>query len=280
MKRTGRWIYSAVSKVPRTVQQSWTRYSSSMARLPRLTIPGYPHLVLLTGNDARAVFAEDADRRGWLARLQARLAPCRVRLHAYVLLPNQVRLLLAPEDADGLPRLIQAVGRDYVRYFNRRHGRSGTLWEGRYRATVLQPERYLLACMALLDACPISAGLAVRAADYPWSSYAHYAGVRTDPILTPPPAYWALGDTPFAREAAYAARVEAGVPKAQAEAIERAGRSGWALGDAAFLAQLQQQTGRRVAPARAGRPRKPAIVPGTPAGPLPLPAPEKRRSRT
>jgi putative transposase len=245
------------------------RYSSSMARLPRLTIPGYPHLVLLTGHDARAVFADDEDRKAWLARLPIWLGPCRVRLHAWALLPGQVRLLLTPEDASGLPRLMQAIGRDYVRYFNRRHGRSGTLWEGRYRATVLQPERHLLACMALLDTAAVAAGLAARVADYPWSSHAHYAGLRTDPILTPPPAYWALGDTPFAREAAYAARVEAGVPQAQAQAIERAGRSGWALGDAAFLAQLQRQTGRRVSPAQAGRPRKqrePAVVtnPSTP----------------
>jgi len=238
-----------------------------MARLPRLTIPGYPHLVLLTGNDARAVFADDEDRRAWLARLRAALAPCRVRLHAYVLLPNQVQLLLTPEQADGLPHLIQAVGRDYVRYFNRRHGRSGTLWEGRYRATVLQPEPHMLACMALMDVRPVVAGLTARAEDYPWSSYAHYAGLQADPGLTPPPAYWTLGDTPFAREAAYVARAEAGVPKAQAQAIERAGRSGWALGDAAFLAQLQRQTRRRIAPARAGRPRKQAATTTAPAPP-------------
>jgi len=244
-----------------------------MARLPRLTIPGYPHLVLLTGNDTRAVFADDQDRRVWLARLQTWLAPCQVQLHAYVLLPSQVRLLLTPEQADSLPRLIQAIGRDYVRYFNRRHGRSGTLWEGRYRATVLQPDHYVLVCMALLDTAPVAAGLIVRAAEYPWSSYAHYAGLRTDPILTPPPAYWALGDTPFAREAAYAARIEVGVPQAQALAIERAGRSGWALGNAAFLAQLQQQTRRRVSPGRAGRPRK-RVVPvnsSSSAGPSVLP---------
>ncbi|MDR0458745.1 MAG: transposase [Burkholderiaceae bacterium] len=227
-----------------------------MARLPRLTIPGYPHLVLLTGNDARAVFADDEDRDAWLARLRAALGPCRARLHAYVLLPSQVRLLLTPEDADSLPRLIQAIGRDYVRYFNRRHGRSGTLWEGRYRATVLQPDRHVLVCMALMDARPVAEGLAARAADYPWSSHAHYAGLRSDLSLTPPSAYWALGDTPFAREAAYAAHAETGVTEAQAQAIERAGRGGWALGDAAFLAQLQRQTRRRIAPARAGRPRK------------------------
>jgi putative transposase len=231
-----------------------------MARLPRLTIPGYPHLVLLTGHDARAVFDDDQDRDAWLAHLLRWLAPCRVRLHAYVLLPGQVRLLLTPEDPSGLPRLMQAVGRDYVRYFNRRHGRSGTLWEGRYRATVLQPDRYLLDCMALLDTAPVTAGLAARALDYPWSSCAHYAGLRANPILTPPPAYWVLGDTPFAREAAYAVRIEAGVPKGQAEAIERAERGGWALGDAAFLTQLQRQAGRRVSPARAGRPRKQAVA--------------------
>jgi putative transposase len=232
-----------------------------MARLPRLTIPAYPHLVLLTGNDGRAVFADDPDRRVWLTCLETWLARCQVRLHAYVLLPSQARLLLTPEDASGLPRLMQAIGRDYVRYFNRRHGRSGTLWEGRYRATVLQPERHLLACMAWMDTRPVADGLAARAADYPWSSHAHYAGLRADPLLTPPPAYWALGNTPFAREAAYTAQVEAGVPAAQAQAIERAGRGGWALGDEAFLAQLQRQASRRVSPAQAGRPRKQ----GTPA---------------
>ncbi|MDR0479878.1 MAG: transposase [Burkholderiaceae bacterium] len=233
-----------------------------MARLPRLTIPGYPHFVLLTGNDGRVVFADDQDRRAWLARLQAWLVPCRVRLHAYVLLPSQVRLLVTPEDADGLPRLIQAIGRDYVRYFNRRHGRSGTLWEGRYRAAVLQPERHLLTCMALMDARPVADGLAARAADYLWSSHAHYAGLRTDPMLTPPPAYWALGNTPFAREAAYTAQVETGVPDEHAIAIERAGRGGWALGDAAFLAPLHEQVKRRVSPARAGRPCKQTAAPG------------------
>jgi len=227
-----------------------------MARLPRLTIPGYPHLVLLTGNDGRTVFVDDEDRRAWLTRLQTWLAPCKVQLHAYVLLPEQVRLLATPEDADGLPRLMQAIGRDYVRYFNRRHGRSGTLWEGRYRATVLQPERHMLACMTLLDTYPVADGLAARAADYLWSSCAHYAGLRVDPLLTPPPAYWALGNTPFAREAAYGVQIKTGVPAAQAQAIERAGRGGWALGDAVFLAQLQRHAPRRVSPARAGRPRK------------------------
>jgi hypothetical protein len=101
-----------------------------------------------------------------------------VAIHAYVLMSNHFHLLATPQTADGLPMMMQAVGRSYVRAFNNAQGRTGTLWEGRYRSTLIQTERYLLACMAYIDLNPVRAGLVAQAADYPWSSHGHYIGRR------------------------------------------------------------------------------------------------------
>ena len=176
----------------------------------------------------------------------------------YVLMSNHLHLLVTPETGDSLPLMMQGVGRGYVRWFNRRHGRSGTLWEGRYRSTVIEAERHLLACMAYIDLNPVRAGMVARPQDYPWSSHGHHIGLRTDPLITPHPLYWQLGNTPFARERAYAEMVGAGLNPDQMTALTRAAHSGWALGGADFIAELQRRTERRVARAAAGRPPKPA----------------------
>ena len=139
------------------------------------------------------------------------------------------------------------------------HRRTGTLWEGRYRSTVIQPERYLIACMVHMDLNPVRDGLAREAGDFPWSSHAHYTGVRNDRFLTPHPLVWALGNTPFAREAAYAERVAAGIGVREQSFLIEATLQGWAAGDADFVAQLQLATSRRVVKQRAGR--KPSLPP-------------------
>lgn len=227
-----------------------------MARLPRLTVPGYPHHVIQRGNNRQAIFVDDTDREFMLGLLGEYAPACRVAVHAYVLMGNHLHLLATPEAADGLPKLMQSVGRRYVRHFNDRHGRTGTLWEGRYRATVIETERYLLACMAYIDLNPVRAGLVAQARDYPWSSHAHYIGLRQDRLVTPHPLWWTLGNTPFAREAAYAELVHAGLSMAQQSALTDATLRGWALGSDAFAAQLQTQTVRRTTPRQPGRPPK------------------------
>jgi putative transposase len=150
--------------------------------------------------------------------------------------------------------MMQAVGRNYVRYFNDAQGRTGTLWEGRYKSTLIQTERYLLACMAYIDLNPVRAGLVQQARDYAWSSHGHYVGLRTDPLLTPHPLYWELGNTPFAREAAYAELVQAGISAPEQAALTQSALRGWALGEPDFVAELQKRTQRRVTKAAAGRP--------------------------
>lgn len=226
-----------------------------MARLPRLTLPGYPHHVIQRGNNRQAIFASTADYETLLQMLDEHARKFQVAVHAYVLMSNHLHLLATPETADGIPQVMQALGRGYVRYFNQKQGRTGTLWEGRYKSTLIQAERYLLACMVYIDLNPVRAGLVSEPAEYAWSSHQHYLGRRTDKLITPHPLYWELGNTPFAREMAYADLVRAGIGTQQQAALTDATARGWALGDPDYVADLQRRTERRVSRGRAGRPK-------------------------
>ena len=240
-----------------------------MARLPRLTLPGYPHHVIQRGNNRQAIFNSNADYLTLLALLDENAKKFNVAIHAYVLISNHFHLLATPQTADGLPQMMQAVGRRYVRYFNDSQQRSGTLWEGRYKSTVIQTERYLLACMAYIDLNPVRVGLVRQARDYPWSSHGHYTGQRVDKLITPHALYWELGNTPFAREAAYAEMVQSGISTVQQAALTDSALSGWALGEPDFVADLQKRTMRRVSKGAAGRPVSvPKNRPSTPKIPL------------
>lgn len=225
-----------------------------MARLPRLTVPGYPHHIIQRGNNRQPIFTAPADYEMLLTVLEENARKSGVAIHAYVLMSNHFHLLATPDTATGVPHMMQSVGRHYVRYFNQRYGRTGTLWEGRYRSTLIQAERYLLACMAYIDLNPVRAALAETAGDYPWSSYSHYVGRRNDRLITPHPIYWELGNTPFAREAAYAGLVQSGISPAEQSAMTDSVLRGWALGEPDYVADLQRRTARRVSIARAGRP--------------------------
>lgn len=227
-----------------------------MARLPRLTVPGYPHHIIQRGNNRQPIFAADADYRMLLELLEQHAREAQVAIHAYVLMSNHFHLLATPETADAIPRMMQSVGRRYVRYFNQRQARTGTLWEGRYRSTLIQAERYLLACMVYIDLNPVRAGMVESAQAYPWSSHAHYVGARVDRLVSPHPIWWELGNTPFAREAAYAQLVRAGLESSEQLALTDSTLRGWALGDAEYVADLQRRTQRRVNKAAAGRPSR------------------------
>ncbi|GAC1628109.1 MAG: hypothetical protein NVS9B10_17700 [Nevskia sp.] len=184
----------------------------------------------------------------------------KVAIHSYVLMDNHLHLLATPETDKGLPLMMQAVGRRYVQTFNKRHGRTGTLWEGRYRATLVQQDRYLLACMVYIDLNPVRAGLVAKAADYRWSSHDHYIGARIDPLVTPHELLWQLGNTPFAREAAYLQLVTAGLDSGRQTELTDSVLKGWALGDREFITGLQLKTTRRLVKAKAGRrPSRPRI---------------------
>lgn len=231
---------------------------ATVARLPRLALAGHPHHVLQRGTNREPIFRDAQDRSRFLGMLAEAAQASGVALHAYVLLDDHFHLLLTPATDDGLPTLMQALGRRYVRHYNVRHGRRGTLWEGRYRAAPLQADRLMLPAMVFIDQHPVRSGLAGEAAEYPWSSHGHYVGLRHDGFLTPPPALWQLANTPFGREAAYRDRVAQGLDPESVQALTHSARQGWALGDPDFLAELQRLQPRRLSPARRGRPRRSA----------------------
>lgn len=228
-----------------------------MARLPRLTLPGYPHHIIQRGNNRQAIFATSADYETLLGLLEEQSRKFGVAVHSYVLMSNHLHLLATPQDEAGIPQVMQALGRSYVRYFNTRQSRTGTLWEGRYRSTLIQADRYLMACMVYIDLNPVRAGLVGDPAEYRWSSHLHYVGRRADKLVTPHPLYWELGNTPFAREIAYSDLVRSGIGSQQQQALTDATMRGWALGEPDYVADLQRRTERRVAKGKAGRPKAP-----------------------
>lgn len=227
-----------------------------MARQPRLALPGYPHHVIQRGNNRQPIVLDEADRRMlytlWLEESQRH----KVAVNAYVLLDNHFHMLLTPPSDEAMSLMMQSVGRSYVRYFNKRHIRSGTLWEGRYKSSLIDSEAYLLTCMAYIDLNPVRAGVAESAEDFSWSSYKHMAGQNIDKLVTPHALYWGLGNTPFAREAAYAEFVAGGLSAAIQKALTESALKGRVVGRPDFLTSLEKSTQRQILPQKAGRPFK------------------------
>ena len=227
-----------------------------MTRAGRYFLPGQPLHVIQRGNNREAVFFADADceqYRAWLAEAAVEHG-CVV--HAYVLMTNHVHLLATPATADSMPRTMQSLGRRYVRYVNARYRRSGTLWEGRYRAAPIDSEAYFFACCRYIELNPVRAGMAAHPRDYAWSSYRAHAGGAADPLAAAHPLYESLGGTPGERQRAYAALFEAPLDAAFVVDLRAATNGGWALGSERFKQQIATALGRRVAPASPGRPQR------------------------
>jgi putative transposase len=210
--------------------------------------------VILRGNNRQLIFKDNSDRETLLGLLVGCCQKHRVDLHAFVLMDNHLHLLLTPQVDKALSKMMQDLGRDYVRYFNKKHTRTGTLWEGRFRSALIQTDRYFLACMVYIDLNPVRAGMVAQALEHPWSSHAHYTGARQDSWLVTHDVYWALGNTPFAREKAYAELVLAGIEESKKQALTSSVLGGWALGEDTFTQNLQPLSKRRVSKSKAGRP--------------------------
>lgn len=227
-----------------------------MARLPRLVIPHHPHHVIQRGNDRQLIFRDVDDYAAFLGWLGDAALRFKVTIHAYVLMANHFHLLATPSDASGLGQMMQWVGRYYVPYFNAKYHRTGTLWQGRFKAAVIDSERYFMVCSRYIELNPVRAGIVNSPDDYEWSSYAHHVGIKSDPLIGDHPLYWALGNTPFAREAAYKQLVAQGLAQPELDAVRAAVEKGWPLGSDEFKQSLEKQVNRRLQPAQKGRPRK------------------------
>jgi putative transposase len=227
-----------------------------MARLPRLVVPGYPHHIIHRGHNRQTLFESEDDYRFFLELLATNAQKFALAVHAYVLMPNHIHLLATPQDETAIAKVMQSVGLNYTMRFNWRRERTGSVWEGRYKMTVVDTDRYCLTCQAYIELNPVRAGMVARPEDALWSSYRNHAGLHAETWLTPHPTYWALGNTPFAREAAYRAMVEAGIPESDVTQLTESALKGWPTGNAHFMGKLKDQSARPIAKSRPGRPRK------------------------
>lgn len=227
-----------------------------MARQPRLAAAGHVHHVLQRGHNEQAVFLDDEDRGAFVALLRHAASAEQVAVHGYVLLDNEVQLLVTPPGARSLSRLMQAVGRGHGARFNRRHGHVGTLWAGRFRASIIEPDRWLLRCLCFVEGTASRSRDAVAGAVAPWSSAPHHLGLRREGMLSEHAAYWSLGNTPFERESAWRQLLERGLTDTDTVRIARALRTGAVLGGTDFQKQLAAETGRSVVSRPVGRPAR------------------------
>ena len=217
-----------------------------MARLRRIVVPGHPHLIIHRGRSGMPAFRDAADFHSYVGALAGAARVAQVAVHAYALLPTEVRLLVSPENERGLATLMQAAGRRYVRNFNQKYACSGTPWEGRFRSAVIEHELYFLPCLRFVEGASAPDGV---------SSAAHHLGLRVDPLIADHPALWGFGNTPFERHAAYRRFVEQAAGEGEVATILHAALNGWVLGSREFAEAVADQTGRRPQRSPRGRPR-------------------------
>jgi len=228
-----------------------------MARQPRFTPPGYAQHVVHRGNNRHHIFHVDADRSLYLRWLASYAERHEVAIHAWVLMSNHVHLLVTPSRDDSLALLMQSIGRKYVCYFNRRYARTGTLFEGRYRSSLVTGNSYLLACYRYIEMNPVRARMVKRPQDYPWSSHGSNAYGRSLPWLRPHPTYLELGSTCDRRCRAYRALFATRTSPRANQQIRDALNKGLAVGDEASKQALESEFGCRLTAGRQGRPALP-----------------------
>jgi len=229
-----------------------------MARLARYVIPGQPQHIIQRGNNRQRILFDESDYWFLWERLQVAAEKFRCDVHAYALLPNHFHLLITPRQEDGIGKLMQYVGRYYVQYFNRRYDRTGTLWEGRYRATLLDPGSYLLLCSRYVELNPVRAGIVDNPEGYDWSSYGFNATGREDALVTPHPEYEGLARSRKARQNAYRKTFSHPIDQGMMTRIRDATNKAWVLGSEAFCRGLDGRLNRRATPRPRGGDRRSA----------------------
>lgn len=227
-----------------------------MARQPRLDLAGMPQHVVQRGNDRQPCFFNEGDYAHYLTGLNEACQKEGCAVHAYVLMTNHVHLLLTPMQTGCVGRTMQSLGRRYVRYVNDRYRRTGTLWEGRFKSSLIDTDGYLLQCHRYIELNPVRAGMVEDPGHYAWSSHGRNAFGRHNPLLHSHPLYLALGSTNATRCAAYRDWVMQPISASETEAIRINLQSQYALGNERFRLAIEKQLARRAGPAKIGRPRK------------------------
>ena len=227
-----------------------------MARQPRLELPGIAQHIVQRGVNRQPCFATESDYGNYLQELAEASRKHGCALHAYVLMTNHVHLLATPQELGAVSRMMQAIGRRYVACFNARYRRTGTLWEGRFKAALVGTTCYTLTCYRYIELNPVRARMVSAARDYRWSSHAHNALGLLGPIITPHPDYLRLGATAELRRDAYQALFTEELPTAELDALRAYTQQQRAYGNEAFRRQIEALTQRCASVRARGRPSK------------------------
>jgi putative transposase len=229
-----------------------------VARSPRLDLPGVPQHVIQRGNNRQPCFLADEDYTAYRQDLRDAAKHDHCAIHAYVLMTNHVHLLVTGAEPGSASRMMQRLGRRYVACFNARYRRTGTLWEGRFKASLVDTCRYLLTCYRYIELNPVRAAMVADPADYRWSSFHCNAHGQPDPLITPHAAYLSLAATPGARQTAYRSLFAHAISDDEMVDIRAHVQQQKALGDSRFQAEIEAMLNRKVAIRPRGRPRKTA----------------------
>jgi putative transposase len=228
-----------------------------MPRQGRYFLEGQPLHVIQRGNNKGEIFFTHQDAVNFLKWLGEAADTHGLAVHAYVLMPNHIHLLASPARPESVPRTMQTLGRRYVGHINGLRTRTGTLWEGRYRAAVVDTDAYFFRCSRYIELNPVRAGLAKDPGSYPWSSYGANAQGASDPLIKPHMLYVGLNSNAAARAADYRGMFSHGLDEKTLKLIRDATNGNWALGDEAFKARVTRLSGMRAEPKPRGRPRLP-----------------------
>ena len=227
-----------------------------MPRSARLVLPGIPLHVIQRGVNRAALFIDDEDRHHYLRLLRNACRKQAVAIHAFVLMGNHVHLLITPSTVEGLAPAMRQCGQNYVQYFNKRHVRSGTLLEGRFKSCLVDSDGYLLMVHRYIELNPVRAAMVAFPEEYRWSSVRVYLGLEHNPMLTPHPCYTLLGPTPEARANAYSEWLRASIQPDERERIVIYVAQERALGSPRFQDMVGRALQRSVVCRPAGRPVK------------------------
>ena len=216
-----------------------------MARLPRFIIPGQPQHVIQRGNNREPVFVAEDDYLFYRDKLVDACDTHKCEICAYVFMTNHVHLLITPQTDQGISKVMQMLGRYYVQYFNHTYQRTGTLWEGRYKGTLIDTERYLLTCYRYIELNPVRAGMVKHPSEYRWSSYGCNALGQKDSLVTPHELYRKLGKSPKDRKRRYRGLFKTQIHDKTLEEIREATNKAWVLGSNGFKEKMEPLLNRR-----------------------------------
>ncbi|MCG8324059.1 MAG: transposase [Thiotrichales bacterium] len=226
----------------------------AMPRRPRMYLPDIPAHIVQRGNNRNPCFFTEDDYRFYLDRLSQALKRYQVKLHAYVLMTNHVHLLMTPTDECGISKVMSLLGQHYVRYINHAYRRSGTLWEGRHKSSLIQAEEYLLLCYRYIELNPVRAGMVVSPEDYPWSSYRHHGWGEQNRLISEHNLYMQLGHDKEERCFAYREIFKAQLSERDVHRINHTIHYNYPLGNDRFKEKIEEILKCRIGHAKKGRP--------------------------